>query len=163
MAVTSKDMPPTGKPAEQTKKPPRPRIGFLRPGHIERAFILMLYAAIVALVVLSVLGTFYGWRSLSAPITHPLQMWRDVWADSSMFWLAVGIQIGLSLAQYGARQMARHDPRWWILYLVALAISVYYNVQAYWAPLSDLMPTYAVLPFLIAVDAVPEFMAVRHE
>jgi len=154
---------PSSRPADMPKRSAKPRIGFLRPVHVERAFVIMLYAAIFALVILSVLGTFYGWRGVAAPILNVRQIWRDVTTDTSMFGLAIGIQIVLSLAQYGARVMARYDPRWWILYLVALAISVYYNIQAYWTPLSALMPSYVVMPFLIALDAVPEFMAVRHD
>lgn len=163
MAVTSKDMPPT-KPTEQTKKPQRPRVGFLRPSHIERAFIGGLYLSIAVLVALSVLGTFYGWRGIPAPLAAPLQIWRDVQSDTTMLGIAVAIQGALSLAQYGARAMARHDRRWWMLYLASLAISAYYNVQAYWSPLIALgLSWWLVAAIILAGDVAPEVAAVRHE
>lgn len=141
----------------------KPHIGFLRPGHVERAFIILLYLTLLALVVLSVLGTFYGWRGENAPLATPLRMFSDVWADPSRIGIAVAIQGVLTLAQYGARQLARHDRRWWILYLAALAISVYYNVQAYWTPLTALIPWYVAAVLILAGDVLPEFLAVRHE
>lgn len=144
-----------------SKKRARPRIGFLRPGHIENAFIVLLYVTLLALVVLSVLGTFYGMRGAEVPLSTPGQIAVDAW--TSAIWLAVGIQAALSLTQYGARQMARHDRRWWMLYLVALAISVYYNVQAYWGPLSALTAWYVAAVLIVAGDILPEFLAVQHE
>lgn len=144
----------------QTKRA-HPRIGFLNPSHIERAFIVLLYTTLAALVVLSVLGTFYGWIGKSAPLTQPGQILTDI--QTSAIWVAGLVQLALSLTQYGARQMSRHDRRWWMLYLAALAISVYYNVQAYWAPLTLLIPWYVAGLLIIAGDVLPEFLAVRHE
>lgn len=154
MTVKVKDM-----PAERR----RPRVGFLRPGHIERAFIGLLYLALILLVVLSIVGTFYGYQGLTAPITQPLRIISDALAALGTLGIAVAIQLVLSLTQYGARQMARHDRRWWILYLVALSISVYYNVQAYWTPLTALIPFYAAALLILAGDILPEFLAVRHD
>lgn len=151
----------------QTTTPPAkrkpPRIGFLRPGHVERAFIVLLYLALAALVVLSVIGTFYGWRGQAAPLTAPRQIIDDLFAGGPRLWWAVGIQVALTLAQYGARQFARADRRWWILYLAALSISVYYNVQAYWTPLNELVAWYTAAVLIVAGDVLPEFLAVRHE
>jgi len=159
MSVTVKPMPDTA-PAKASS---RPRIGFLRPGHIEGAFIALLYLTLLALVVLSVIGTFYGWRGLNAPLATPLRIWNDIFANSGTWWIACGVQVILTLIQYGSRQMARHDRRWWILYLVALAISVYYNVQAYWTPLTAMIPFYVAALLILAGDVLPEFLAVRRD
>ncbi len=158
MSVTVKPMPDTA-PARSM----HPRVGFLRPSHIERAFIALLYTALLLLIVLSVIGTFYGWQGKQAPLTTPIQIWRDITASTAILWIAIGVQLVLTLAQYGARQMARHDPRWWFLYLAALGISVYYNVQAYWMPLTEMIPFYVAALLILAGDILPEFLAVRHD
>lgn len=140
-----------------------PRIGFLRPGHIERGFVALLYLALLALVLLSVVGTFYGWKGQQAPLTQPDQIIADLKAGGAQLWWAIALQAVLSLTQYGARQFISHDRRWWFLYLAALGISVYYNVQAYWIPLAALVPWYAAAILIVAGDVLPEFLAVRHE
>ncbi len=139
----------------------RPRIGFLRPGHIEDAFIALLYSALFVLVLLSVVGTFYGWRGEQAPLSRPLQFLADV--QTGGIFAALVIQVVLTVLQWGARQLARHDRRWWMLYLAALSVSVYYNVQAYWIPLNELTAWYTAAVLIIAGDVLPEFLAVRHE
>jgi len=162
MTVQSKPLTSPQPAASPTKRKP-PRIGFLRPGHVERAFVFLLYLALFALVLLSVVGTFYGWRGQSAPLTQPSKIIADMWAGGPRLWWAVAIQVALTLAQYGARQFARADRRWWILYLAALSLSVYYNVQAYWTPLNELVAWYTAAVLIIAGDVLPEFLAVRHE
>lgn len=147
------------------------RIGFLRPAAIERAFIILLYLVLLLLVILSVLGTFYGRRGEDAPIATPLRILTDVFGDPEVgvasdlvgIGLAVGIQAVLTIIQYGARQKARGDRRWWSLYLVALGWSVYYNALAYWTPLTVALPWYLVALLIIAGDVLPEFLAVRRE
>lgn len=139
----------------------RPRIGFLRPGHVEDAFIALLYSALAVLVLLSIVGTFYGWRGENAPLVRPLQFLTDVQTGGIL--AALIIQLVLTVIQWGARQMARNDRRWWMLYLAALTISVYYNVQAYWAPLNELTAWYTAGVLIIAGDVLPEFLAVKHE
>ncbi len=162
MTVTSR---PTVNGKTEEERAPRkrqpPKIGFLRPGTIERAFMGLLYLALGLLVVLSVVGTFYGQRGTPAPLTRPLQIIADVQAGGILF--ALVVQGVLTVAQWGSRQLARHDRRWWLLYLAALLISVYYNVQAYWIPLNELVPMYVAVILIIAGDALPEFLAVRHE
>lgn len=139
----------------------RPRIGFLRPRHIERAFIALLYTALLALVLLSILGTFYGLRGEDAPIAAPLRMIGDALGSMIMLGVAFSIQTVLTLVQYGARQFAKRDRRWWLLYLLALGVSVYYNIQAYWVPLTALIPWYLTTLLIIGGDVVPELIAVR--
>ena len=143
--------------------PRRSRLGFIRPGQVEGAFIALLYVALLALVLLSIIGTFYGRLGASAPISTPLTIWRDIVAAPAAIALAVGIQAILTATQYGARQFAKRDRRWWLLYLAALGISVYYNWQAYWVPLATLAPWYLAGVLIIAGDVLPEFIAVRRE
>ncbi len=161
--MTVRSEPLTSKPADAPRPVRRaaPHIGFLRPGHVERAFIALLYFALALLVVLSVIGTFYGWRGEQAPIKTPLQFLADVQTGGIV--AALLIQIVVTVLQWGARQLARHDRRWWLLYLAALAVSVYYNLQAYWTPLNELVAWYTAVALIIAGDVLPEFLAVRHE
>jgi hypothetical protein len=100
---------------------------------------------------------------MTAPLLRPRQIWADIQANPDRLWVAIAIQAFLSLGQYGARQFARRDPRWWFLYLAALSISVYYNAQAYWTPLNLLMPSLLAGALIIAGDVLPEFIAIRHE
>lgn len=151
------------KTENRTERRRTPRIGFLRPGHIERWFVALLYLALLALVVLSVIGTFYGWRGQVAPLATPWQIVADIQSSGGNIWIALAIQLVLTLSQYGARQFARQDRRWWLLYLATLTISVYYNFQAYWTPLNELMTWYIAGVLIIAGDVLPEFLAVRHE
>lgn len=140
-----------------------PRIGFLRASAVERAFILMIYGGVLLLVALSIIGTFYGSRGMPAPISDPGAIWDTMWGSGTAGLLAVGIQIALSLTQYGARQMGKYDARWWLLYLAALGISLYFNYQAYYAPLLIYMlPGYA-LALIVAFDILPEFVSIRHD
>ena len=140
-----------------------PRIGFISPRGIERAFIVLLYVTLLALIVLSVLGTFYGLAGNVAPLFSPHRVYADIAANTDRFWVALAIQLFLTLTQYGARQFVSHDRRWWMLYLVSLGISVYYNFQAYWTPLTALMPGILVSILIIAGDVLPEFIGVWHE
>lgn len=149
--------------APTTKRRPAPRIGFLAPGAIERAFIALLYLTLLLLVILSFIGTFYGMSGNNAPIRTPLQIVADVRANTDRLWVAVVIQFALMLAQYGTRQMARHDRRWWLFYLAALGISMYYNFQAYWTPLSALLGMAVAGIIIVVGDVLPEFIAMRHE
>jgi hypothetical protein len=141
----------------------KPRIGFLRGSTVERAFILLIYGGVFMLVVLSIVGTFYGSRSSAAPITQPGLIWAEMTGSGAALWVALGAQIALSLTQYGARQLARHDARWWLLYLAALGVSVYFNVQAYYTPLlAYMLPGYVYL-LILAFDILPEFVSIRHD
>ena len=157
--MTVQSQPTTTKPA---RRPP-PKIGFLKPGGIERGFVILLYLTLLVLVILSILGTFYGMDGNEAPLLQPRQMIADVLANTDRLWVALAIQVFLSLGQYGARQMARHDRRWWLLYLVMLGISVYYNFQAYWVPLNVIMLWPIAGAAIVAGDVLPEFIAIRHD
>lgn len=161
------------KPKKRAKKAParvaskasasKPRIGFLRASAIERAFIGLIYGIILTLVVASVVGTFYGVYGMAAPITQPFQIISDIQGAGNTLYVAIAIQAVLTIAQYGARQLARHDPRWWLLYLAALGVSVYFNVQAYYTPLLVYAAPGTDYLIIVACDILPEFMAIRHE
>lgn len=157
--------PVTSRPMGQSeeRKHRAPRIGFIRPGQVERAFVVLLYISLAILVFLSVLGTFYGRRGEDAPIATPLLILSHAIAAPGAFGIAIAIQFVLTITQYGARQMAGGDRRWWILYLVALGFSVYYNYHAYWTPLTAIVPAYLAGLFIVAGDILPEFIAVRRE
>ena len=166
MTVIEKPMPdrkPPSAPSVAPSKHKAPRIGFLRPGHLERAFIVLLYIAMAVLVVLSVIGTFYGLQAQSAPILSPATIYYAMRDNTNVLIAALVMQAVLSITQYGARAMARHDRRWWLLYLAVLAISVYYNWQAYWTPLNELTAWYIALALIVFGDVLPEMFAVRHD
>jgi hypothetical protein len=151
------------KGAATTSRTAKPRIGFLRGSTVERAFILLIYAGVLLLVVLSVVGTFYGAQSAAAPITQPGRIWLEMTGSGAALWVAIVAQVALSLTQYGARQLARHDARWWLLYLAALGVSVYFNIQAYYTPLlAYMLPGYVYL-LILAFDILPEFVSIRHD
>lgn len=146
----------------QPTKPQAPEIGFLSGAGIERAFIVGLYVALALLAALSVLGTFYGMQSRPSPLGAPLQVVQDVTAAPSLLGAAFGLQFALTLVQYGARQRARRNPRWWLLYLASLAWSGYYNVTAYYEPAVALGIPWAVALLLIIIgDVAPEMIAVK--
>lgn len=148
-----------GQIIEKKRKPPK--IGFLSPRGIERAFMVVLYAFMLSLVVLSVIGTFYGLNRLNAPLAMPLQVATDIAVAPGRLGVAVGLQIVLTIVQYGARQMAHYDARWWLLYLVSLGVSLYYNIQAYWVPLLLYVSVPIAVIILVGGDVLPEFLAVR--
>jgi hypothetical protein len=148
-----------GAPAKRSA----PRIGFLDPRGIERAFRTLLYLTLLALVVLSVVGTYYGLAQQTAPLLTPGRIYADIRANTDRLWVAIAIQVFLTLTQYGSRTMARHDRRWWFLYLASLSISVYYNYQAYWTPLNVITLGPIAAAVIVAGDVLPEFIAIRRE
>ena len=138
-----------------------PKIGFIAPGGIERAFVGLLYLVLLLLVMLSFIGTFYGLGQSSAPLSIR-QMLADVAGNTDRLLVACVLQLVLTLAQYGARQMARADRRWWLLYAAALIVSIYYNYVAFWTPITALVSVPVAALILIIGDIVPEMVAVRH-
>ena len=93
---------PAAKP--QSKLPARrPSIGIIPPGAVERAFIIGLYhLACLALVVLSVLGTFYGLFGASAPLRTPLRIIADARRVGTIWAWHSPSKPALTLTQYGA-------------------------------------------------------------
>ncbi len=149
------------KPAPQSRRS-GPEIGFLSPAAIETAFRALLYSGITLLVLLSVVGTFYGVAGQQAPLAEPGRIVADIVTRYEAFMMACLLQVVLTLTQYGSRQMTRHDPRWWLVYLAALGVSLYYNVQAYYMPLLAMGVPWLLDYIVIAAgDVLPEFGSVR--
>lgn len=149
------------KPSVSSPAATRAPIGFVSPKTVEAIFVRFLYLVMLILVLLSILGTFYGIQQRVAPVLTPLRIWTDFIAGWNVLIVALVAQGALTLTQYGARAMAKDDPRWWALYLMALSISVYYNFQAYWTPLTALSTWHIAAGIIIAGDVLPEFLMVR--
>lgn len=156
---------PTAPPAEE-RRPAGPQIGLFTSDGIITVFTWFLYGAALLLAVLSIGGTFYGLLGANAPVgtfealrSVPI----DVKAHTNIAIVALVVQGILSLLQYGSRQMARNVPQWWFLYLAALGISLYYNWQAYYAPLSTMLGAWVAAPVIILGDIMPELISTRRE
>lgn len=153
--------------SEPLNNPPQaktraPQLGMVRGATIERAFIGLLYTLALALALLSLFGTFYGLQGRDAPLAQPWTMVIDGVAAPSWLAGAFALQVVLTLAQWGARQLAKRGARWWLLYLAALGLSVYYNVVAYYDPALALgVPWLVALLLIVGGDAAPEFTVVR--
>lgn len=141
--------PPTAKPDARPRRNSGPAIGVIPPGAVERAFIVGLYLACLALVVLSVLATpFYG--LVQARRYARYYALSPTCAVPGTLGLALAIQAALTLTQYGARVMC--PPRSALVGVVsaALAISVYYNIQAYYTPIAALANAYVAWLLIVS-------------
>lgn len=143
--------------------PRRPAYRGVIPGAaIERTLITAIQVAAWLLVLLSILGTFYGARGIDAPLTRPIQIVLDCIAAPSAFGLALVAQITLAVAQWGGRRLARRDPRWWLIYLGSLSLSVWWNWTAYGDPLITLgVPWLAAIGVVAAADIAPELALIQ--
>lgn len=151
--------------AEPPAKRRRPRGTAVVPsGCAEGALLVALQVAAWALILLSIVGTFYGVQGRDAPILNPLKLIADVRAALPVALLALLGQGLLSLIQWGSRGLARHDWRWWVGYILALALSVWWNWSAYGDPLVALgIPWLVALGVVVAGDVFPELTLVREE
>lgn len=140
----------------------RPQLGLVRGATIERAFVAMLYLMAFLLGALSVLGTFFGMRGLASPPALGL-VWQSITSAPEWVVYALVMQGALTIAQWGARQMAKHDRRWWLLYIAVLSLSVYYNLVAFFGIAVDALglPWLLAAILIIAGDALPELVVVR--
>lgn len=149
MAVTSREIPPA------TER----RIGMLEGDRAEVGLIWMLRVSGVGLVLVSIVGSFYGLRGLacSPPWVIPVELWaRPGWVGA-----ALGVQAVLSLAQWGARHRAARDARWWGLFAAALLVSAGLNWVAF-APhlLAWGWPWVPVALAVIGGDALAEILVI---
>lgn len=143
-------------------QPRRRRPGMFKGDAIERLLIALIHCLAWGLIILSVLGTFYGARGLDMPLSNPLRVIRDILASPISLTLALVGQGLLSVVQWGSRHMAIEDRRWWLLYFGALALSVWWNWQAYFDPMLLLgVPWVIALGFIVAGDMFPEFALVK--
>lgn len=129
------------------------------PGHI---LLILIPLVAVALIVLSVLGTFYGIQGDPAPLARPGLLLRDLWTGWPLLLAALGVQFGLGMAQWGGRSLAEDDPRWWVLYALSLATSAWLNWVAYGPPLMDMgMPWLLAAAMVVVGDILPEVALVQ--
>lgn len=136
MAVTSRDI-----------KPKSRRIGMLSGERAESTFVGLIRVAGWLLVAISVIGSFYGLQGKQA--AAPLRVMSDLAAGWPWLLSALGAQAFLSIGQWGSRQRARIDRRFWLAYLVLLALSAGLNWLAYGPHLIDWG-----VPWLLAALAV---------
>jgi hypothetical protein len=152
------------------------RIGFLPGGSTEAAFIWLLRLAGVALIAVSIVGSFYGLQGKEAE--GPLKVVPAMAAGWPWLLGAVAVQAFLSVGQWGSRQRAqggvemtdgkRHrvggDPRFWIVYLALLSMSAALNWIAYGPHLLQWGIHWALAALAVIVgDALAELVIVVDE
>jgi|GEM_PF-2981082 len=162
MAVTSREIPPKDQPAAPGPQRRARRIGWLSGAAAEGAFVLLLRLAGVALVLISVVGSFYGLQG--KPAAGPLAVLPQVVAGWPWLLAALAAQAVLSVGQWGSRHRAQGeryttdtgkrkrrggDPRFWLVYLLLLAGSAALN----WIAYGGHLVTWGV-PWALAVLAV---------
>jgi hypothetical protein len=137
------------------------RTGLIPRGRVVSALILTLRSVLIALMVLSLFGTFYALLGVEAPFPNVFAMLGDVMRDSGTFLMALGAQLLFSLVQWGSASLAKEDRRWWFLYLLALAPSAWMNIQSYAQPTLEVFGwngdrLLIVVALIIAFDIAPE-------
>lgn len=147
-----------GRTTEETRRS-RTKTGIVSASFVKRMLLALVRVTAGVLIVLSVVGTFYGARGQDA--AAPLQIVLDIWQAPLIAVLAVGIQGLLSVIQWGSRAAADDDVRWWALYGGALALSAWWNWTAYGDPLIAVgVPWLLAAGIVIAGDIYPEFALV---
>lgn len=158
MTVTSREI---HEPVKETAQPVKKPIGVLSGSHIERMFVTALRIGAWTLIALSVLGTFYGARGNAIPLSLVV-IWQDI---TSQLAIALAAFIGqglLSLIQWGGRQLAQRDRRWWLVYLLSLSLSAWWNWTAYGTPLIGLhVPWLIAAGIVLGSDIFPEWALVK--
>jgi len=145
----------------QPKRGARNRPGMINGASVERALVFIIHSAAWGLIVLSILGTFYGSRGLTAPIMQPWQIVLAIVAGPGVFVGTVLLQVVLSAVQWGSRQMARRNPLWGLLYFASLALSAWWNWQAYGTSLIGMgAPWLLAIGVIIIGDMMPELALV---
>lgn len=140
----------------------------LRTAHIDgdqaaRAFTIMIRASMWCLIALSAIGTLYSVLGQPVPLWKPWRIISDIIAAPAQSSLALALQLGLTLGQWGGIELAQEDRRWWIAYIVALFSSVALNVISYWEPLVVVagLPWFIALLLIIGGDIAPEWLLKR--
>lgn len=141
----------------------RTETGLISEGFILRCLIAFIHEVTVLLMLMSVIGTFYGTRGLDAPLAHPIQIVLDAVQAPMLLLLAAAGQGLLSLVQWGARLAAlKLDPRWWVAYVLSLGVSAWWNWNAYADPMIALgVPWLIAGAFLLGADALPEWLLIK--
>lgn len=163
---------------QQPERRPRQqqRIGFFSGRSAEGCFVWLLRLAGLLLIVVSVVGSFYGLQGKAA--SPPLKVIPDMVAAWPALIGALAAQGFLSIGQWGARQRAlgelvMHegkrrrkggDPRFWLVYLGLLALSAALNWIAYGPPLLQWgVPVALAVLAVVAGDAIAELVIVVDE
>ena len=100
--------------------------------HAAQALTIVLRSAMWCLIALSAIGTLYGVLGQAVPLWQPWRIIGDVIASPAQAALALALQLGLTLGQWGGIELAREDRRMWVVYVGSLLASVTFNVAAYW-------------------------------
>lgn len=153
------------------------RIGFLSGRRAEGCFVWLLRLAGLLLIVVSVVGSFYGLQGASAE--GPLKVIPAMIAGWPWLLGAVAVQAFLSIGQWGSRQRAQGslasssegrrrrvggDPRFWVVYLALLVLSAALNWIAYGVHLIQWgIPWALALLAVVAGDALAELVIVVDE
>ena len=137
------------------------KTGMIKRGMLASALIILLRVIMIALVVLSVFGTFYAMRGQDAPLTSIWLMFVHAADDGGTFLNALILQALLSVAQWGSSELAQEDTRWWWMYAGALLPSIWMNIEAYATPVMALMGwqgPFVILAWgiIVAADVAPE-------
>jgi hypothetical protein len=125
----------------------RGQTGVIKAAHASVALIWLIRSLAVALLLLSLFGTFYGMSGASMPLNKPGQVWIDIGLAKEGFILAIIVQVFFSVVQWGSMGLAKADVRWWGMYLIGLSFSAYWNWQAYHTAMIDVMR----MPWLLAL------------
>ncbi len=129
---------------------------------VRQVFVHGLHITAALLMALSFIGTFYGSRGLDVPLLDPLRIVADLMRDGGVAAMALLAQAVLTLFQWGARQYAGNNPRWWALYAGALALSLWWNWHAYADPLLALgVPWLVTAGIIVLGDVFPELILVK--
>ena len=138
------------------------QIGFLSGPAVEAGFVWLLRLAGVLLIVVSIVGSFYGLQGKAA--SAPARLLADLGAAWPMLLGALAAQLFLSVGQWGARQRARRDRRFWFVYLGLLAVSAGLNWIAFGPHLVDWgVPWLMAALAVIGGDAAAELVIVVNE
>ena len=137
------------------------RTGMVPRASIVTALILTLRSVLIGLMLLSLMGTFYAMLGVAAPFPQVWLMVPEVLQDFGTFGIAFGMQLLLSLVQWGSATLGKEDRRWWWLYALALAPSAWMNIESYAAPLLAVFGWsderwFVVALLIVAFDIAPE-------
>ena len=152
MAVTVREI----KPNEPRRKR---RIGMISGEGAESAFVALLRVSGWLLVLVSVIGSFYGLQGKQA--SEPATMISDLVTGYGWLLAALGAQAVLSIGQWGSRARAKHDRRFWLVYLALLALSASLNWLAYGPHLVAWgIPWFLAAAAVVGGDAIAELVIV---
>lgn len=135
----------------------RVQTGMIPAAHMSIALIWQIRILAIVLIMLSLFGTFYGMHGAVMPLSRPGQLLIDIGLAPAGLALAFALQLFFSVVQWGSMGLAKSNPRWWAMYLMALGFSAYWNWQAYGEPLIAMrVPWLLALIIIIASDVLAE-------